>query len=193
MSVLVTKSDRKVDYLSKKVKKYLICEFQKTCTFEVTCWKMIQIFQVKNLRRFVILVSQSFFGTSKLHEKLWIFCIKISIVQKKSWCKNAFSQITHMQLEVFFFYFWKKSIFFDFFCSNLHFKKKMIFCLFLKNFLQQGSWYYYHNLFFVFVAFFVKNVLFIEREVFFFQNKKMQIEHPYRVGSSFFKLNFLDY
>ena len=86
----------------KKSKKYLKCEFQKTCTFEVTCWKMIHIFQVKNRRRFVILVGQSFFGTSKFHEKSWIFCIKISIVQKKVDKKNDFSQITHMSLDIDF-------------------------------------------------------------------------------------------
>ena len=60
----------------KKRKKYLKCEFQKTCTFEVTCWKMIHIFQAKNQRRFLILVGQSFFGTSKFHEKSWIFVSK---------------------------------------------------------------------------------------------------------------------
>ena len=62
--------------LVKKRKKYLKCEFQKTCTFEVTCWKMIHIFQAKNQRRFLILVGQSFFGTSKFHEKSWIFVSK---------------------------------------------------------------------------------------------------------------------
>ena len=74
----------------KKRKKYLKYEFQKTCTFEVTCRKMIYIFQVKNRRGFVILLIQFFFGTSKFHEKSWIFGIKISIVQKKVDEKTTF-------------------------------------------------------------------------------------------------------
>ena len=76
----------------KKRKKYLKYEFQKTCTFEVTCRKMIHIFQVKNRRGFVILLIHFFFGTSKFHEKSWIFGIKISIVQKKVDEKTTFSK-----------------------------------------------------------------------------------------------------
>ena len=70
----------------KKSEKYLKCEFQKTCTFEVTCWKMIHNFQVKNRRRFVILRGQSFFDV------FW-FCVK---------------NVLSIEREVFFFVFKKK-------------------------------------------------------------------------------------
>ena len=80
----------------KKSEKYLKCEFQKTCTFEVTCWKMIHNFQVKNWRRFVILVSQSFFWYIKISWKIMDFLYQNLHSIKKSWWKNDFSQITHM-------------------------------------------------------------------------------------------------
>ena len=105
----------------KKRKKYLKCEFQKTCTFEVTCRKMIHIFQVKNRRRFVILLIHFFFGTSKFHEKSWFFCTKISIVQKKVDKKTTFPKSPICHWTSILRIFEKNQFFFDFFCSNLHF------------------------------------------------------------------------
>ena len=72
----------------KKRKKYLKCEFQKTCTFEVTCWKMIHNFQIKNRRRFVILVWQSFFD-------FFGFFVK---------------NVLSIEREVFFFFVFKKKL-----------------------------------------------------------------------------------
>ena len=95
----------------KKRKKYLKCEFQKTCTFEVTCWKLIHNFQVKNRRRFVILPRPSFFGVSKFHEKSWILCIKISILQKSSWKKRLFPNHPYV-IRHWFYGFLKKIDFF---------------------------------------------------------------------------------
>ena len=111
----------------KKRKKYLKCEFQKTCTFEVTCWKMIHNFQVKNRRRFVILLIRFFFGTSKFHEKSWIFGIKISIVQKKVDEKTTFPKSPICDPTLILWIFEKNRFFFEIFCSNLHFKKKRFF------------------------------------------------------------------
>ena len=51
----------------KKRKKYLKCEFQKTCTFEVTCWKMIHIFWAKLDVKARNTMETNFFGTSKFY------------------------------------------------------------------------------------------------------------------------------
>ena len=42
-------------------------EFQKTCTFEVTCWKMIHIFSSKKSAKVRNTSRTIFFGTSKFH------------------------------------------------------------------------------------------------------------------------------
>ena len=99
----------------KKSKKYLKCEFQKTCTFEVTCWKLIHNFQVKNRRRFVILSVQSFFGVSKFHKKSWILCIKISILQKKFMKKTTFPKSPICDPTLILWIFEKNRLFLNFF------------------------------------------------------------------------------
>ena len=124
----------------KKRKKYLKCEFQKTCTFEVTCRKMIHIFQVKNMRRFVNRNTSGtiFFWYIKISWKHHELLYQNLHSTKKSWWKNDFSQITHMWSDIDFMDFWKKSIFFEFFCSNLHLKISF-FVVFFECFLQKGS------------------------------------------------------
>ena len=119
----------------KKRKKYLKCEFQKTCTFEVTCWKMIHIFQVKNRRRFVILRGQSFFGTSKFHEKSWILCIKISIVQKKFMKKTTFPKSPICDPTLILWIFEKNRFFLKFFVQIYTLKKNVFFCRFFNIFV----------------------------------------------------------
>ena len=124
----------------KKRKKYLKSEFQKTCTFEITCRKMIHIFQVKTRRGFVILLIHFFFWYFKISWKIMDFWYQNLHSTKKSWWKNDFSQITHIWSDIEFMDFWKKSIFFEIFCSNLHFKKKRFFLSFFYFFfLQKGS------------------------------------------------------
>ena len=104
---------------------------------------------------------------------------------KKSWWKNDFSQITHMWSDIDFMDFWKKSIFFEIFCSNLHFKKKrFFFVVFFEIFFAKRFVILRGQSFFDVFWFCVKNVLSIEREVIFFSfsKKKLQIEHPYEGG-----------
>ena len=68
---LVSKS-LKIHFLLKNLK-YLKCEIQNTNTFEVKCSKMIQIFRLKNVPRFVILLWQSFWYIKIWWKKSWIF------------------------------------------------------------------------------------------------------------------------
>ena len=139
-----------------------------------------------------------FFWYFKISWKIMNFVYQNLHSTKKVHEKNDFSQITHMWSDIDFMDFWKKSIFFEIFCSNLHFKKNGFFCRFFWIFFAKRFVILRGQSFFDVFWFCVKNVLSIEREVIFFSfsKKKLQIEHPYEGGgkkSSFFKINFLDY
>ena len=76
-----------------------------------------------------------FFLNIKISWKIMNFVYQNLHSTKKVHEKNDFSQITHMWSDIDFMDFWKKSIFFEIFCSNLHFKKKNVFfCRFFWNF-----------------------------------------------------------
>ena len=125
-------------------------------------------------------VYQNLHSTKKVHEK------------------NDFSQITHMWSDIDFMDFWKKSIFFEIFCSNLHLKKNVFFCrFFLKFFLQKGSEYYGDKVFLTFFDFVWKMCYQSKEKYFFFVFKKKTSNWTPVWGgksfSSFFKINFLDY
>ena len=159
---------------------------------------MIHIFQAKNRRRFVILVGQSFFGTSKFHENSWIFCIKISIVQKKVDKKTTFPKSPICHWTSIFRIFEKNQFFWIFLFKFTLLKKRWFFVVFFENFFTTRFVILVGQSFFDFSGFFVKNVLSIEREVFFFfVKKKTSNWTPVWGGggkkSSFFKINFLDY
>ena len=83
--------------------------------------KWYTFFELKSMWRFVILPTQSFFGTSKFHEKSWILCIKISIVQKKFMNKTTFPKSPICDPTLMLWFFEKNRFFFEIFCSNLYF------------------------------------------------------------------------
>ena len=99
----------------KKRKNYLKCEFQKTCTFEVTCWKMIHIFWTKVGAKVRNTIHTKFFWNIKISWKIMNFVYQNLHSTKKVHEKNDFSQITHMWSDIDFMDFWKKSIFFNIF------------------------------------------------------------------------------
>ena len=103
----------------KKSKKYLKCEFQKTCTFEVTCWKMIHIFWTKVGAKVRNTIHTKFFWNIKISWKIMNFVYQNLHSTKKVHEKNDFSQITHMWSDIDFMDFWKKSIFIFLFKSTL--------------------------------------------------------------------------
>ena len=62
-----------------------------------------------------------FFLNIEISWKIMNFVYQNLNSTKKVHEKNDFSQITHMWSDIDFMDFWKKSIFFEIFCSNLHF------------------------------------------------------------------------
>ena len=114
-----------------------------------------------------------FFWYFKISWKIMDFWYQNLHSTKKSWWKNDFSQITHIWSDIDFMDFWKKSIFCEIFCSNLHFKKKTVFfVVFLNFFFAKRFVILLIHFFFDCFGFFVKNVLSIEREVIFFRFQK---------------------
>ena len=80
----------------KKTEKYLKCEFQKTCTFEVTCWKMMQVLSTKVVVKVCICAGAGFSWYTKITQKIRNFLYQNLHSSKKSSWKVDFSQITHM-------------------------------------------------------------------------------------------------
>ena len=166
---LISMKKLKNRLLGKKRKTYLYEKVEKS-TFEVTCSKMIHIFQVKNMRRFVILVGQSVFDTSKFHEKSWILCIKIFTVKKKVDEKTTFPKSPICNWTSIFWIFEKK-FFFVIFFSNVHFKKKLL-SFFWKLFYNKIRNTSRTILFWLFWIFCEKCIFNPKRSVFVFQKNK---------------------
>ena len=125
-----------------------------------------------------------FFWNIKISWKIMNFVYQNLHSTKKVHEKNDFSQITHMWSDIDFMDFWKKSIFFEIFCANLHFKKNGFFCsFFLKIFFKKVRNTTGTKFFWRFLILCEKCVINRKRSKFFFVfKKKIQIEHPYEGG-----------